>query len=115
MGETLMDLNNFLKIKKTGADIKKFLASAASFWVSHQQVVFIVLVIFSAVLGAYFWCRNIYRSGWSEEQKKTYNISQNREINLKEEEFKKVLAEIENRKNSFESEYQPVKDIFKPY
>ncbi len=110
-----MDLNNFLKIKKTGADIKKFLASAGSFWVSHQQFVFIVLVIASAVWGAYFWCKNIYWSGWSEEQKRNYNASQSREINLKEEEFKKILAEIENRKNLFESEYQPVKDIFKPY
>lgn len=110
-----MDLNNFLKIKKTGADIKKFLASAASFWINHQQLVFIVLVIASAALGAYFWCRNIYWSGWSDEQKKNYSASQSREINLKEEEFKKILKEIENRKNLFESEYQPVKDIFKLY
>lgn len=110
-----MDLSNFLKIKKTGADIKKFLASAASFWISRQQFVFIALVIASAVLGAYFWCRNIYWSGWSEEQKQNYSASQGREINLKEEEFKKVLAEIENRQNLFESEYQPVKDIFKSY
>lgn len=110
-----MNLNNFLKIKKTGANIKKFLAFAASFWVSHQQVVFIILVIASAVLGAYFWYKNIYWSEWNEEQKQNYSASQSREINLKEEEFKKVLQEIESRKNLFESEYQPVKDIFKPH
>ncbi len=95
--------------------MEKCLKISASFWINHQQVIFIVLVLVSAVVGAYFWCKNIYWSGWSEEQKKTYNASQSREINLKEDEFKKVLAEIENRRNSFESEYQPVKDIFKPY
>lgn len=110
-----MDVNNFFKFYKIGKELKKRLGLAASFWINHQQLIFIVLVIASAISGAYFWCRNIYWSGWNEEQKKTYSASQSREINLKEDEFKKVLQEIENRKNRFESEYQPVKDIFKPY
>lgn len=110
-----MDINNFLKFKNFGQELKKHLKILASFWVNCQQPIFIILMITAAGLGAYFWCKNIYWSGWSEEQKKTYNLSQSREINLKEDEFKKVLAEIENRENSFESEFQPVKDIFKPY
>jgi len=110
-----MDINNFLKLKNTNQELKKYFNYFTSFWINHQQFIFIILVIASAVLGAYFWCKNIYWSEWSAEQKKSYGVAQNREINLKEEEFKKVLREIERRKQAFKAEYSPVKDIFKPY
>lgn len=110
-----MDIKNLLKFKKTGSDAKKTGKKMIHCWICHQQAVFIIFVLVSAAAGSYVWYKSLYQSEWSAEEKNNYLISQNREVNLKEEEFRKVIGEIENRKNLFDSEFQPVKDIFKPY
>lgn len=110
-----MNIKEFAKFNKASLGLKNIGRIIASYWMRYYQVIFIIIFISAAGLGLYFWYKSLYRSQWSDEEKGRYTMTQGREINLKEEEFQKVLSEIENRKNLFESEYQPVKDIFKPY
>lgn len=110
-----MNIKEFAKFNKAILGLKNIGRIIASRWMSYYQVIFIIIFISAAGLGLYFWYKSLYRSQWSDEEKSRYNAIQSREINLKEEEFQKVLSEIEERKKSFESDYQPIKDIFKPY
>jgi hypothetical protein len=110
-----MDFKKFLKFDRNGPGIKSLGKNIAADWMRWCQVIFIAIFVFSSALGLYVWYKSLYQSSWSEERKKEYSLTQNREINLKEEEFQKVLDEIERKKNNFKSEHQPIKDIFKPY
>lgn len=110
-----MDLKNILKLNKGSLNIGKFGKKAGLFWLNHQSLFFIVFVFLAAVAGGYCWYKFQYLSGWSEEKKQEYAATQGREVNLKEEEFKKVLNELSSRKKIFESQHQEVRDIFKSY
>lgn len=110
-----MNIKEFAKFNKAVLGFKNIGRIIASRWTRYYQAIFIIIFIFAAGLGLYFWYKSLYRSQWSDEEKNRHTATQSREINLKEEEFQKVLSEIEKRKKSFESDYQPVKDIFKPY
>lgn len=110
-----MNIKELLKFDKIKRDFKKTGQFLASYWMKCYQVVFIVVFLLAGGIGLYLWYTSLYQSDWSEEKKREYSLTQSREINLKEEDFKKVLGDIENRKKIFESEHQPLKDIFKPY
>ncbi len=110
-----MNIKEFVKFNKASLGLKNIGRIIASRWTRYYQVVFIIFFISAAGAGLYFWYKSLYQSQWSDEEKKRYNMTQGREINLKEEEFRKVLEEINNKKKIFELEHRPVKDIFKPY
>jgi hypothetical protein len=110
-----MDFKNIIRKGNGGNDLKKIFSKFGSGWMRHQQVVFIVLVFISVGIGAFYWYESLHQAGWTEEKKKEYLATQSREINLKEADFKKVIAEIENRKKILESTGRQVKNIFEPY
>lgn len=85
------------KIKMPKINLKKIFSSMLSFWARNSNWIFIFsLVVFLAV-GVYIWYKNVYKFQWSEERKAEYINSRNRNIDLQEEKFKSVLAEIEKR------------------
>ncbi len=110
-----MDFKKFLKFNRNGPEIKSLGKNIAAGWMRWYQIIFIAVFVLSSALGLYIWYRSLYQSSWSDERKREYSLTQNQEINLKEEEFQKVLNEIEKKKNNFQSEHLLIKDIFKPY
>ncbi|MCX6765499.1 MAG: hypothetical protein NT136_00855 [Candidatus Moranbacteria bacterium] len=110
-----MDVKKILKFNKADWNFKKAGKTAAAFWMRHHQIIFISFFLFVAGAGLFLWYQNLYKAGWSEERKRQHALSQNQEVNLKEGEFRKVLEEITRRKTAFNSEYQTIKDIFRPY
>jgi hypothetical protein len=85
------------------------------FWGNHSRMLF---SIFSAAVlsaGIYFWYQNTYQSDWNSEQRNQYKVSQDKQTKFKEQEFKKVIAESENRKKIYEESLTPAKDIFASY
>jgi len=106
-----MNISNF----KNNFNKKYFLKRVSDFWENHSRMLF---SIFSAAVlsaGVYFWYQNTYQSDWNSEQKNQYKISQSKQAKFKEQEFKKVIAESENRKRISEESPSPAKDIFAPY
>ena len=110
-----MDLKNFFRLSNRASSLKKAGKNLLNFWTGHQQFFFILFALVSVFFGLYFWYNINYHSGWSKDQKKAYILSQEREVDLKEAEFKKVIEKIEKNKTDFNADHQPAKDIFKSY
>jgi hypothetical protein len=110
-----MDFKKFFKTEKGKEGFKNTGKKIIHLWVDYRITVFITFLLIATIAGIYFWYRNLYWSNWSDQQRKEYIATQIREINLREEDFKKVIAEIERRKEEFRVPPQTVKDIFKPY
>jgi hypothetical protein len=96
-------------------DIKHVAEVASRTWQKmHVLLFFVGLFIFIAI-GGYIWKQNIYSGEWSNEKKQEYINTQNKEVIFKEDDFQKVFDDISSRKEENSKEYQPIKDIFKPY
>jgi hypothetical protein len=93
--------------------IKKYSQGLASFWLKKYKIVFVFIFFGATGFGAYLWYETFYHFSWSEEQKQQYTLTQNRSINLKENEFKNMYDMIQNRKAKFEIASETLKDIFK--
>jgi hypothetical protein len=110
-----MDIKNIFKFKKSELGLKKTGQKIGTFWLAHQLLLFITFVFLAAAAGGYYWYKFQFFSDWSAEQKQEYANTQGRDINLKEDEFRKMLDDIANRQKIFKSEHQTAKDIFKTY
>jgi hypothetical protein len=85
------------------------------FWKKSWKFILILFFLGLVGFGAYFWRQTVYRSGWSDEEKKQYLLKNYPERNLNMDTFQKVIDLIEKRKHTFESDVRPEKDIFKAY
>lgn len=108
-------MKNLLSLKKSRKELRQLTDKVAHCWNCHQQIFFIFLLFISAGAGVYFWYQINHQSMWSEQKKKEFLLTQSREVNLKEDDFKKALEVVEKRKKSFSEELEPPKDIFQPY
>lgn len=96
-------------------DVKHITEVVSRVWGKiHTLLFFIVLLIFIAI-GGYVWKLNVYSGEWSDVKKQEYLKTQNKETIFNEADFQKVSDDISSRKDKSSKEYQPIKDIFKPY
>jgi hypothetical protein len=110
-----MDFKKSLKLSSESFNLKNTARRFGSAWMSHKQLIFILLIIVSALGGGYVWYISLYKNEWTQGEKDSYNLSQSREINLKTDLFREVVGEVDKRGAKLNSQHQPVKDIFKPY
>lgn len=106
---------NPFNFKKSHFDSKVVLKYFFNFWENNFRIVFAIssLVILSA--GVYLWYQSIFKSDWNSDKKNQYKNSQSREVELKENQFKNVIGEIDRKKNIYDGKNESIKDIFAPY
>lgn len=95
--------------------LKQFASFAAHLWHKLRTLLFFIFSLAIIALGVYIWQQSLFGKGWDDARKQEYINSQSRRVIFKEEEFGKILNDIQVRKNVSENQYQPSKDIFKPY
>ena len=103
----------FKNIKKI--NIKQATEKVARVWQRINTTLFFIFLFSIIALGGYIWQKSLYGAEWSYERKQEYMASQDKKILFKENDFKKAIADIQARKEESEKQYEPIKDIFKPY
>ena len=96
-------------------DIKSIFKMASNVWKKIHTLLFFVALLIAIAFGGYIWKQNVYSGEWSNAKKQEYINTQNKEVIFKEADFKNVSDDILSRKDENSKEYQPMKDIFKPY
>ncbi len=107
----MMSFNDLLKSNSL-KNIGKFFRH---FWDKYRKACFIFFSLAVMLFGFYLWYKYLYQSDWSNEEKSQYISSKNKEVEFKDQEFKKVLQGIEVRRAAYEKPSELAKDIFKPY
>lgn len=100
---------------KKFADCRKMTCAIGRFWKKYYHWVFIASLLVALGGETYVWHKMIYSFQWTENQKNEYKQATMREVNLKEEQFKKALEAVDQRKKSFGEVQAKQKDIFKKY
>lgn len=101
--------------KKVKLNPKDILPKLVWFWSKISKAVLVLFFAALVALGAYIWYQSLYSGQWSADKKQQYLDSQEKSVTLKTREFNKALEDIDQRKQAFEAEQQPAKDIFIPY
>jgi hypothetical protein len=96
-------------------NIKQITETALHVWRKMHTPLFFFALSVAIVIGGYVWKQNVYSGEWSEVKKREYLNTQNKEVIFKEDAFQKVSDDILLRKEENLKEYQPIKDVFKPY
>jgi hypothetical protein len=99
-----MNIDKIFKVKITRINPKKFFSFVFSFWKRNSNWIFIFSLLIFLAIGIDIWYKDVYKFQWSEARKTEYINSRNKSINLQEEKFKAVLAEIEKRQMNFNIE-----------
>jgi hypothetical protein len=105
----------FLNLDKNRFNVVKIAKYCANFWSKHYRLIFLGFSLVVLSLGMYFWYQSLYQSEWSSERKNQYKKSQNKEVDLKEQEFKRVVGEVKRKEDAFKETPRSVKNIFKSY
>ncbi|NTW26959.1 MAG: hypothetical protein HGA36_01405 [Candidatus Moranbacteria bacterium] len=101
---------------KIGSKSKKPLLPAIGlFWQKIYKIIFLIFLLIALALGWYVWHTSLSGGEWSAEKKQEYLNSQTKGVVFNENNFKKVLLDIEERKQYVVSDDQTKKDIFKSY
>ena len=93
----------------------QLLSAVGSFWKKIYKIIFSVILVGAIILSGYIWRKSLTGGGWSAEKKQEYLDAQNRGVVFVEKDFKEALSNVELRKQSTETNQQPVRDIFKNY
>jgi hypothetical protein len=101
--------------KKSGADFKAIANKFPAIWEKYHKFLLVIIFLGLVSFGGYIWYDSFYSGAWSEDKKQQYLNSQEKSVTLKEKEFKRVLDNIDQRKQDYQGEYQPVKDVFQTY
>ena len=104
---------DFKNIKKI--NVKQATGKAVNVLQRIKTTLFFIFLFSVISFGGYIWQKSLYGDGWSEDRKQEYKASQNKRILFKENDFKKVITDIQSRKTESEKQEGPIKDIFKPY
>jgi len=110
-----MNISNFLKFKKDFLNSKNILKYCFDFWEKYFKVFFLLFSLVILFAGVYFWFQIAYRSDWNSDQKKQYQNSQNKEVELKEQQFRKVTEEAKRKTEIYNKPIQINRDIFASY
>jgi hypothetical protein len=85
------------------------------FWQKIHIWIFFVLLVAVIAFAFFVWQSSLNGSGWDQQRKQEYLNSQDKNIVFKENEFKKVIADIEKRFNHSTESYEPLRNIFEAY
>jgi hypothetical protein len=85
------------------------------FWKKMSTPIFFIFFIGMLSFGGYIWNINLSGKGWSEEKKQEYINNHSKGVVFNENDFKKVIENVETKKNADTSLQQPLRDIFKKY
>ena len=107
-------MDNLFKFKKGELSPKKTAIKIFQFWVEHREMFFIIVSLIIFGLGLYFSYVSLYKNAWNEEKKNQYISSQRQEISFKEKSFTRVVEKIDRKKENYQKDFSPVKDIFRP-
>jgi hypothetical protein len=110
-----MNISNFLKFKKDSFASRNISKLCFDFWDRYFKVFFLLFSLAILFAGVYFWFQIAYRSDWNAEQKKQYQNSQNKEVELREQQFNKVVEEVNRKKDAYGKSIQAGRDIFASY
>lgn len=99
-------------------DLKKFRffsgRTVAIFWFRYARAFFILLFFVAIGAGMYSWYDNVYRSGWTDEEKRSYAESAFRETVFKEADFKGVVDAALGRERLHGQDLKIENDFFRP-
>lgn len=110
-----MEIKSFkFDFKKSSLNAKRLAGKFFRFWIRHNKAFFIIALLMVCGLGIYLFYQVLYEDQWSQEEKAQYISSQRKEVNLQEDKFKKVIEEIERKKEAYGDEFYLANDIFKP-
>lgn len=85
----------------------------ASTWMRHYKLFFALYAIAILGWGVWVWYDSFYGTMWTQEQKEAYMNSKDTSIAFREQDFRKVLAEIEKRNQKHAQSIGEVNDVFK--
>lgn len=91
------------------AEIRKALAHA---WLRYYKFVF--FAYFAAVLGggAYAWYKSSYGTSWTQAQKEEYMNSKDTSVSFRENDFRRALEDLEERRKHYEEQLPETRNIF---
>jgi hypothetical protein len=110
-----MDEQIISEKKKGSADFKAIANKFPVIWEKYHKFLLVIIFLGLVSFGGYIWYDSFYSGAWSEDKKQQYLNSQEKSVTLKEKEFKRVLDNIDQRKQEYQGEYQQVKDVFQTY
>lgn len=80
-------------------------------WSKYYKLVLVAFFLGVSLWGACLWYGYLYKFKWNDEKINQYISSHDQEVKFKEDNFKKVISEIERRKNTYNESAKSVKDI----
>lgn len=83
-------------------------------WNRYYKLVLAIFFLAIFSWGAYLWYWYLYKFEWSTDRINQYISSHDQEVKFKEEDFRKVISEIDRRKNAYNESAKSVKDILGP-
>ena len=107
-----MDILNFKKRFFSFSSLGKYFSD---FWENNFRMFFVIFSIIVLSAGIYLWYQSIFKSDWNSEKKNLYKSSKNKNIELKENQFKSVVEEVDRKRAVYEGKTEFAKDIFAPY
>lgn len=107
-----MSIFNIKKKYFSPASLEKYFSE---FWENNFRIFFAIFSVVVLSLGIFLWYQSIFQSDWNSEKKNQYKNSKNKNIELKENQFKNVIEEVNRKRAFYEGKNDPIKDIFAPY
>ena len=101
--------------KVTNISTQKIGKTLSFVWQKTHVVVFFVFLFSAIAFGGYIWQKSLSESEWSPEKKQAYLDSQEERVLFRENDFRKVIADIQMRKEESAKQHETISDIFKPY
>jgi hypothetical protein len=97
------------------SSIRKAAEKSLQTWKRIKTLVFFLFLAAAIAFGGYIWYGSIYRSAWSDAQRAQYIKTQGAGVAFKEDEFKKIVNDVNMRKSDEAQQTQSLKNIFLSY
>jgi hypothetical protein len=110
-----MQFNFKFGTKKELSRKRGIVESLGYFWHKIYKTIFFIFLFIMIIVSAYVWNMSLSGGEWSAEKKQKYLDAQSSGVNFNENNYKKVLVDIELRKKIEWANEIEIKDIFKSY
>lgn len=97
------------------AELRKYAKNLLVFWRKIKTPLFVTFFFSVVAFGGYIWKKSLYGGGWDEAKKQEYINTQNKSVVFKEDDFKKVIENVKERRETNVIIREDLKDIFKKY
>ncbi|MGI6104296.1 MAG: hypothetical protein ACOYB5_03180 [Patescibacteria group bacterium] len=110
-----MNFKTNISSKSFKLETRHVLNLAARAWSKIHMTLFFTLLFCSIGFGGYIWRNSVSGANWTDQEKQEYLNMQNTKTVFRENDFRKVLEDVQRRKAADPISYQPINDIFEPY